>query len=84
MKRFAAHYIKTITGDLLRQYVIQIDDDAIVTHLSPLIHEIESVEWLPGVIEIVDENNTQVAYHLYPFDFIHMLPVDETQRRRLQ
>ncbi len=83
MKSFAAHYIKTLSEDYLRQFVIQIDDDGVVSRFFPLEYEIESVEWLPGIIEIVSEDNCQVAYHLFPYDFICMQPVCETQRRRL-
>ena len=45
MKRFAAHY-------LLLQ-VVEIADDGRVCHIFPLTEEIESVEWMPGLIALL-------------------------------
>lgn len=84
MKRFAAHYINNLeTGQSHKQSVVQIDRDGYVSSVFPLLHEIESAEWLPGVIELVYEEGGLAAYHLYPFDFTRMQPVFETLRRRL-
>ncbi len=84
MKRFAAHYINNLeTGESHKQAVVEIDTYGYVSTVFSLIQEIESAEWLPGVIELAHEDDNLVAYHLYPFDFTRMQPVGETLRKRL-
>ena len=50
MKRFAAHYL------LIRQQVVEIVDEGYVRDVFPLTEEIESVEWMPGLIALLPEN----------------------------
>ncbi len=79
MKRYASHYIISQISEPKKYYVIEVENGNVM-NTFPLINEIESVEWLPGVIEVVEVDNEKRAYHLYPFDFTSMKPVDETQR----
>ena len=67
MKRFASHYLYAPDTGFLKQQVV----------------EIESVEWLPGVIELTQVKDKFCAYLLFPFDFTMMQPVAETRRRQL-
>jgi hypothetical protein len=84
IRRFAANYIITSAGEKLRQYVAEIADGHLV-RLYPLNGaESENVEWMLGAIQLVDEADGTVAYHLYPFDFLSMACVDGTQRTLLQ
>ena len=52
MKRFAAHYLLLPEVGFIRQQVVEIADDGRVCHIFPLTEEIESVEWLPGLIAL--------------------------------
>ncbi|WP_291529243.1 hypothetical protein [Bacteroides sp. UBA939] len=54
MKRYASHFIFFPGYGYLRQYMIEAKD-GYVTAISPLTEEIESVEWLPGVIALLTE-----------------------------
>ncbi len=83
MKRFASHYVITVDGEHLKQYVVELENEEVVRYF-PLLEETESTEWLPGVIELKKNGKHIVAYHLYPFDFILMKPVGETQRKQLK
>lgn len=83
MKRYASHYLFLPEGDFLKQQVIELEEGG-VTRIFPLTEEIESVEWMPGVIVLCPENDKLVPYLLYPFDFILMQPVAETRRRLLR
>ena len=82
MKKYASHYIQTIDNQYLKQYIVEISDGQVIG-LLPLLEEVESVEWLPGIIELKSFDDKIVAYHLFPFDFTLMQPVDETQRKQL-
>lgn len=79
IKRFASHYIITPNYSYLKQYVIEVNDGYVVNFFM-LTEEIESVEWLPGVIELIQDGKQIRAYHLSPFDFTLMRSVGETQR----
>lgn len=81
IRRYASNYL-LIEGKFLRQQVIEIKNGEVVNYF-PLFNEIESVEWLPGLIEIIIDDNHRMAYHQYPYDFVNKQPVDETQRRQL-
>ena len=51
MKRFASHYLYVPDTGFLKQYVIEVEEEYVV-NFFPLTEEIESVEWMPGVIEL--------------------------------
>ena len=53
MKRFAAHYLLLTEVGFIRQQVVEIADDGRVCHIFPLTEEIESVEWMPGLIALL-------------------------------
>lgn len=53
MKRFAAHYLLLPEVGFIRQQVVEIADDGRVCHIFPLTEEIESVEWMPGLIALL-------------------------------
>lgn len=83
MKRFASHYLYVPDTGFLKQYVIEMEEGCIV-RFFPFTDEIESVEWMPGVIELVSEEEKLYAYLLYPFDFTTMQPVAGTLRKQLR
>ena len=68
MKRFASHYLYVPDTGFLKQHVIEVEEEYVV-NFFPLTEEIESVEWMPGVIELVPEKGKLRAYLLYPFNF---------------
>ncbi|WP_455585052.1 hypothetical protein [Bacteroides sp.] len=82
MKRYASHYLHVPDIGFLKQYVIELEEEYVV-RFFPLTEEIESVEWMPGVIELTPQGEKLCAYLLYPFDFRTMQPVAGTQRRQL-
>lgn len=65
MKRFASHYLYVPDTGFLKQHVIEVEEEYVV-NFFPLTEEIESVEWMPGVIELVPEKGKLRAYLLYP------------------
>lgn len=83
MKRYASHYLYIPAIGFLKQQVVELSEGRVV-RFFPLTEEIESVEWMPGVIELVTEQGVVIPYLLYPFDFISMQPVAETRRRQLR
>lgn len=83
MKRFASHYLYVPESGYLKQYAIEMEEEYVI-RFFPLTEEIESVEWMPGVIELMPYGNKHYAYLLYPFNFMTMQPVDETQRKQLR
>lgn len=50
MKRFASHYLLIPDIGFIKQQVVEINDEGIAQSIFPLTEEIESVEWMPGVI----------------------------------
>ena len=84
VKRFASHYVFLEELGYLKQYAIEIGEEGYVIRLFPLLEEIESVSWLPGVITFIGKYPRQKAIRLYPFNFEEMEPVDETQHIPLQ
>ena len=56
MKRYASHYIYVPGIGFLKQYVVELCEGQVVS-LFPLTEEIESVEWLPGVILLSAEQH---------------------------
>ncbi len=57
MKRFASHYLYLSGVGLLKQQVIEITNAGWVSDIFPLTEEIESVEWMPGLIILLPEND---------------------------
>lgn len=60
MKRFAAHYLFLSSVGFIKQQVVEVTEEGYVKDVFSFSEEIESVEWLPGVIALlsVDEMNT--------------------------
>ena len=85
MKRIASHYLFVPESGFLKQYVVELEEERVV-RFFPLTEEIESVEWMPGVIVLSKEKAEDLfsAFILYPFDFTTMQPVAETQRKQLR
>ena len=52
MKRFASHYLYVPTYGYFKQYVVEMEE-GLVSRLFPLTEEVESAEWLPGVIALL-------------------------------
>lgn len=57
MKRFAAHFIFLPGHGYLKQHVVEVVEGQAIS-VFPLTEEIESAEWLPGVIALLSENET--------------------------
>ena len=68
MKRFAAHYVWSVKTGFKKQQVVEVEGEE-VSRIFPLTEEIESVEWLPGVIvltsgkDLAIETLKQVLLH---------------------
>ena len=70
MKRFAAHYLLLPDVGFIRQQVVEIADEGYVRDVFPLTEEIESVEWMPGLIALLPVNeikNTEIVLPEYFF-----------------
>ncbi|WP_212127239.1 hypothetical protein, partial [Bacteroides pyogenes] len=52
MKHFASHYLYLPGTGFLKQQVITVSNEGFVEAIAPLTHEVESVEWIPGVIAL--------------------------------
>ena len=59
MKRFASHYLLIPTVGYMKQQVVEITDEGVVRGVFPLTEEIESVEWMPGVIVLLSERQME-------------------------
>ena len=57
MKRFAAHYLLLPDVGFIRQQVVEIADEGYARDIFPLTEEIESVEWMHGLIVMGNEGN---------------------------
>lgn len=68
MKRFAAHYLLLPDVGFVRQQVIEITDEGIVCDIFPLIEEIESVEWMPGVIVLLSATRYEEIKNIGMFE----------------
>ena len=53
MKRFASHYLLIPAVGYMKQQVVEISDEGVAQNIFPLTEEVESVEWLPGVIVLL-------------------------------
>ena len=54
MKRFASHFLFLPAYGYLKQYAIE-TEEGMVVRLFPLTEEIENVEWLPGAIVLLTQ-----------------------------
>lgn len=61
MKRFASHYLLIPDVGFVKQQVVEINDEGTVRSIFPLTEEIESVEWMPGVIVLLSANQYKLA-----------------------
>ncbi|MEY8684724.1 hypothetical protein AB9N12_00825 [Bacteroides sp. AN502(2024)] len=59
MKRFASHYLLIPAVGVMKQQVVEIADGGVVRGVFPLTEEIESVEWIPGVIALLSESQIE-------------------------
>ena len=59
MKRFASHYLFMPDVGFIKQQVVEITDEGVVRDTFPLTEEIESVEWMPGVIVLLSESQME-------------------------
>ena len=82
MKRFAAHYLLLPDVGFIRQQVVEITDEGYVRDVFPLTEEIESVEWMPGLIALLPENkikNTEMfSKNISVFQFNLPVVSDQT------
>ena len=59
MKRFASHYLLIPAVGYMKQQVVEITDEGVVRGVFSLTEEIESVEWMPGVIVLLSESQME-------------------------
>ena len=59
MKRFASHYLLIPAVGYMKQQVVEITDEGVVRGVFPLTEEIESVEWMSGVIVLLSESQME-------------------------
>ena len=59
MKCFASHYLLIPAVGYMKQQVVEITDEGVVRGVFPLTEEIESVEWMPGVIVLLSESQVE-------------------------
>ena len=58
MKRYASHFLFLPGHGYLKQYVVEIGEGQCVSRIFPLTEEVENTEWLPGVIALLTEVET--------------------------
>ena len=84
MKRFAAHYLLLPDVGFIRQQVVEITDEGYVRDVFPLTEEIESVEWMPGLIALLPVNeikNTEMfSKNISVFQFNFPIVSDQTSQ----
>ena len=54
MKRFAPHFLFLPAYGYLKQYAVE-TEEGVVVRLFPLTEEMENVEWLPGAIVLLTQ-----------------------------
>ncbi len=59
MKRYSSHYLMIPAVGYIKQHVVEITDEGVVRGVFPLTEEIESVEWMPGVIVLLSESQVE-------------------------
>ena len=57
MKRYASHYIYLAGYGFLKGHAIELNEKHGVCRIFPFTGEVESTEWLPGVIALFSDNN---------------------------
>jgi hypothetical protein len=62
MKRYASHFLFLPGHGYLKQYVVEIDEGQCVSRIFPLTEEVENTEWLPGVIALLTEVETDYPH----------------------
>ena len=65
MKRFASHFLFLPAYGYLKQYAIE-TEEGMVVRLFPLTEEIENVEWLPGAIVLLTQNELKEPDTIFP------------------
>ncbi|MDR0892044.1 MAG: hypothetical protein LBN24_05470 [Mediterranea sp.] len=55
LKRYASHYLMLPGIGYLKRQVVELSEKGTVERIFPLEGELESVEWLPGVIALLPE-----------------------------
>ena len=53
MKRFASHYLFLSGWGFLKLHAVEINREGVVQSVFPLTEEVESVEWMAGVIGLL-------------------------------
>lgn len=71
-RRFASHFLLLPGLGYLKQYIIEVSD-GYAASLFPLTEEMEDVEWFPGVIALLPEQET--AFGEYADIFLKSYPV---------
>lgn len=71
MKRFAAHYLLLPAVGYFRQQAVEISDEGVVCDVFLLTEEIESVEWMPGVIALLTAAQLEKIKNIGKIDFKH-------------
>ena len=92
MKRFASHYLLIPAVGYMKQQVVEITDEGVVRGVFSLTEEIESVEWMPGVIVLLSESqveeikNTGMILKIFPVFRINLpnvlMSICRKQKRR--
>lgn len=59
MKRFASHYLLIPAVGFAGRQVVETIGEGVVRNVFPLTEEIESVEWMPGVIALLSEKQIE-------------------------
>ena len=62
MKRYASHFLFLPGHGYLKQYVVEIGEGQCVSRIFPLTEEVENTEWLPGVIALLTEVETDYPH----------------------
>ena len=62
MKRYASHFLFLPGHGYLKQYVVEIGEGQCVSRIFPLTEEVENTEWLPGVIALLTEAETDYPH----------------------
>lgn len=57
MKKVASHYLYLPGHGFLKQQVVEVEKGGEINRIFPLLDEIASVEWLPGVIIISSDTS---------------------------
>lgn len=64
VKRYASHYLFIPEVGFLKQHVVELEE-GFALRIFPLTEEIESVEWMPGVIVLCSESEiTDILFSL--------------------